>query len=91
MNIKYVPSGQVTSDEVGAALDVTNPEPLPSNHKLWDMPNVLITPHVSGGYHVKATHDKIVQIAARNLTHLIKGEAFENVVDRKTGYRMNHL
>lgn len=73
----------------GAALDVTDPEPLPSDHRLWTMPNVLITPHISGDYHVKATHDKIIRIAARNLAHLIKEESFENLVDMSTGYRMN--
>lgn len=74
----------------GAALDVTNPEPLPAGHRLWNMKNVLITPHVSGGFHVKATHDRIIEIAAKNLSHLVKGEAFENIVDMKTGYRINH-
>ncbi len=73
----------------GAAIDVTNPEPLPADHRLWTMPNVLITPHVSGGYHVKATHDKIIQIAARNIMHLVKGEPFDNIVDMSTGYRIN--
>lgn len=79
-----------TGKLAGAALDVTNPEPLPSNHKLWNLPNVLITPHVSGGYHLKATHDKIVQIAVTNISHLIKGEPFENVVNMSTGYRINN-
>lgn len=74
----------------GATIDVTNPEPLPSDHRLWSMPNVLITPHVSGGYHVKATHDKIVQIAAMNIAHLINEEPFENLVNMSTGYRINN-
>lgn len=74
----------------GAALDVTNPEPLPTDHKLWTMPNVLITPHVSGGYHVRATHDKIIQIAAKNIAHLVNGEPFENIVDMNTGYKINY-
>lgn len=73
----------------GAALDVTNPEPLPPEHKLWTMPNVLITPHVSGGYHLMATHDKIIQIAAKNIMHLVNGEPFENIVDLTTGYKIN--
>lgn len=49
------------------------------------MQNVLITPHVSGGYHVRATHDKIVQIASNNLSHLVNQEMFENIVDMSTG------
>lgn len=74
----------------GAVLDVTDPEPLPKEHRLWDAPNVLITPHVSGGYRVKEAHDRIVKIAGKNLIHLAKGEPFENIVDRKTGYRINY-
>lgn len=73
----------------GATVDVTDPEPLPADHRLWDCPNLLITPHVSGGYHLRATHDKIVQIAAANITHLLRGEAFDNIVDMKLGYRKN--
>ena len=73
----------------GAALDVTDPEPLPASHRLWDIPNVLITPHVSGGYHVKEAHDRIVKIAIKNLVHLVEGEPFENLVDMKTGYRIS--
>lgn len=74
----------------GAVLDVTDPEPLPKEHRLWDAPNVLITPHVSGGYRVKEAHNRIVKIAGKNLVHLVKGEPFENIVDRKTGYRINY-
>lgn len=73
----------------GAILDVTDPEPLPADHKLWDMPNVLITPHVSGGYHVKAAHDRIIEIAVRNINHFLKGEQIENIVNMSTGYRDN--
>lgn len=47
----------------GASVDVTDPEPLPADHKLWDAPNILITPHISGGYHLKQTHDTIIRIA----------------------------
>ena len=51
----------------GAALDVTDPEPLPSSDPLWKTPGIYITPHISGGYHLQATHDYIVRIAADNL------------------------
>lgn len=71
----------------GASVDVTDPEPLPEDHRLWDTEGVLITPHVSGGYHLQATHDKIISIAARNIKHMVNGEPFENLVDMSTGYR----
>lgn len=71
----------------GASIDVTDPEPLPGNHPLWKLPNVLITPHVSGGFHLKETHNRIIKIAAKNISHLLKNEPFENLVDMKTGYR----
>ncbi|MCQ2520554.1 MAG: D-2-hydroxyacid dehydrogenase [Lachnospiraceae bacterium] len=74
----------------GAAVDVTDPEPLPKDHRLWSIPNVLITPHASGGYHLKETHDRIIGIAARNINHLLHNEPFENIVDMKTGYRKNN-
>lgn len=74
----------------GAALDVTDPEPLPKDNRLWNMSNVLITPHVSGGYHLKETHNRIIGIAAKNIKHLLNREPFENIVDMKTGYRKNN-
>lgn len=71
----------------GASVDVTDPDPLPADHKLWNAKNILITPHISGGYHLQATHDKIINIAVNNIRHLAKGEPFENLVDMTTGYR----
>ena len=71
----------------GAALDVTDPEPLPADHALWHTPNVYITPHISGDDHLSATQDKIVQIAARNLAAFMRGVPLENLVDRTTGYK----
>ena len=79
----------VSGKLAGAALDVTDPEPLPEDSKLWSAPNIFITPHVSGGYRVKESQDRIVDIAASNLKHLINGEPYENIVDMKTGYRIN--
>ena len=70
----------------GAALDVTDPEPLPSQHRAWGIPNLLITPHVSGGFHLAYTHNRIVEICADNLGRFVRGEKLENLVDRDTGY-----
>lgn len=71
----------------GAAVDVTEPEPLPADSPMWHTPGVYVTPHVSGGYHLQATHDNIVRIAADNLRRFLRGEALENVVDFATGYK----
>lgn len=68
-------------------LDVTDPEPLPATHRLWKMENALITPHVSGFFHLKQTHDNMVNIAAQNIERLLGGIELTNVVDLSTGYR----
>ena len=64
----------------GAALDVTDPEPLPPEHPLWDMPQVFITPHVSGGYHLSITLDNVVDICAANLRKYLSGEKLDHLV-----------
>lgn len=66
----------------GAALDVTDPEPLPPDSPLWDAPGILITPHVSGGFHLPAVLDNITDIAAENIGHLRAGEPIRNAVAR---------
>lgn len=70
----------------GAGLDVTTPEPLPSESPLWHHKNVLITPHVSGGLHAQRTHDSIFAIAAHNISALPEGP-FRSRVDFTSGYR----
>lgn len=67
-----------------AALDVTDPEPLPPDSPLWDMPNVILTPHVSGA--VEGYGHRAVEIFLRNLQHFVAGEALENVVDPVLAY-----
>lgn len=64
----------------GAALDVTNPEPLPIDSPLWDEPNVFITPHISGGFHLPCVFDNIVAIAAENMRRLQAGQPLRNEV-----------
>ncbi len=70
----------------GAALDVTEPEPLPAEDELWDMDNVLITPHVAGWYFLPVTFERIVKIAGTNLHAWTHGGEFIRVVDRRFGY-----
>lgn len=70
----------------GACLDVTDPEPLPSDHPLWDMDNVILTPHVSGGFSLPETLEKILNLCIENLECYLVKRPLRNVVDRKTGY-----
>lgn len=64
----------------GAALDVTTPEPLPADDPLWSAPNLLITPHVAGQFHLYTVLDNVVRIAAENLRRLQAGEPLVNEV-----------
>ena len=70
----------------GAGLDVTDPEPLPAGHRLWQLPTAVVTPHVSGGYHLQETHNRIAGIFAENLRRFVNGEALKNQVDLAAGY-----
>ena len=68
----------------GAGLDVTDPEPLPSGHPLWTMPNVIITPHVSADSEV----DEEVRwlLVRENLRRFVAGGRLLSVVDPARGY-----
>ncbi len=70
----------------GACLDVTDPEPLPTDHPLWKAKNAIITPHASGGYALDFTLEKILKLCGKNLERFIKGQPLLNRVDMKTGY-----
>ncbi|WP_119327196.1 D-2-hydroxyacid dehydrogenase [Companilactobacillus musae] len=69
----------------GAGLDVTTPEPLPSSSPLWDMKNVILTPHDAGtSVHYE---ERAFDIFKRNLKSYVEnGEVIENVVNYSTGY-----
>lgn len=71
----------------GAFIDVTDPEPLPTEHPLWNAKNIIITPHISGAYHLQETFERIVQIACENLKMFKDSKKLENIVDFETGYR----
>lgn len=69
----------------GAALDVTDPEPLTDGHPLWGKENVIVTPHVSG--HSKSYSARLSEILFANLERLSEGRAdFLNRVDKGRGY-----
>lgn len=68
----------------GAALDVTDPEPLPSDSKLWGYKNVIITPHCAGNSnHV---YERVFKILTYNLERRSKGEQPINKVRKLLGY-----
>ena len=71
---------------LGAGLDVTEPEPLPEGHRMWGIENILITPHVSGGFHLPATCDRIVKICRENLRRHQDGLPFTHLVNWEQGY-----
>ena len=68
----------------GAGLDVTDPEPLPTDHGLWRMPNVIITPHTAAVS--DASSNNTLMIARENLRRYVKGEKLLNLVDLDRGY-----
>jgi len=68
----------------GAGVDVTNPEPLPKGHALWNFPNAIITPHVAGLSDVEYTRDE--ELFIENLRRFAANEPLLNVVDKEKGY-----
>ncbi|MDJ1643903.1 2-hydroxyacid dehydrogenase [Streptomyces pakalii] len=69
---------ELESGRLRAALDVTDPEPLPQGHPLWHAPNVLITPHVGGS--TSAFEPRAKRLLAAQLTRFAAGEPLRNVV-----------
>ncbi|PSR83339.1 hypothetical protein BD289DRAFT_501238 [Coniella lustricola] len=68
----------------GAALDVTDPEPLPDGHPLWFAKNVIITPHISAAS--TSYFDRLWEIVKLNLRNLSRGKDLLNQVNRTEGY-----
>ena len=68
----------------GAGLDVTETEPLPASSPLWDMPNVIITPHHSGLS--DKYMDRAVEVLCRNIKAFIEGGKLPTQVDKELGY-----
>lgn len=78
--VKALKSGKLN----GAGLDVTDPEPLPSDHELWTMPKVIISQHTAGTSDL--TSRNVLMIAKENLRRYIRGEKLLNMVDLARGY-----
>ena len=78
----YIENGHIG----GAGLDVTSPEPLPADSVLWTLPNVIITPHVSGRDSLDSIHELIVGKFLRYLDDYINGRPFDDVVDKTAWY-----
>ncbi|HYA35813.1 MAG TPA: D-2-hydroxyacid dehydrogenase [Candidatus Binataceae bacterium] len=68
----------------GAGLDVFETEPLPSESPLWEMENVILTPHMSGAN--RGYMDKACELFAENLRRFAANQPLLNLVDRKLGY-----
>lgn len=78
--IEALASGSIA----GAALDVVHPEPLPEGHALWDMDNVIITPHMSGD--TEDYLDDLGKLFVENLKRYCDGVPLDNVVDKALGF-----
>ena len=68
----------MTRGRIRAALDVTDPEPLPADHPLWTLPGVLIVPHVGGA--TTAMTPRIAALVRTQIERLAAGQAPLNVV-----------
>ncbi|MFJ8685409.1 2-hydroxyacid dehydrogenase [Micromonospora wenchangensis] len=71
---------ELTSGRLRAALDVTDPEPLPADHPLWELPNVLLTPHVAGS--VRGLLTRAYRLVGEQVRRFVAGSPLVNrVVD----------
>lgn len=69
---------ELRSQRLSAALDVTDPEPLPPDHPLWSAPNVIVTPHVGGAVH--GLYERAYRVAAEQIRAFAAGEDPPNLV-----------
>lgn len=68
----------------GAGLDVTDPEPVPADSPLWDMPNVILSQHTSGSSPHNA--NRVTELFAANLARFLAGEPLQQRIDPGRGY-----
>jgi phosphoglycerate dehydrogenase-like enzyme len=70
---------ELTAGRLRAALDVTEPEPLPAGHPLWSAPGLLLTPHIGGA--VPKTNARAAAAVTDQIMRVLAGEPLVNVVD----------
>jgi len=68
----------------GAVLDVFEEEPLPAGSPLWELPNVIITPHIAGVS--KRSKDTLLDLFTVNINRYLKGLELYNLIDPELGY-----
>jgi phosphoglycerate dehydrogenase-like enzyme len=68
----------------GAGLDVTDPEPLPQDHRLWTHPRVIVTPHTAGGSPRRA--ERVIATFCENLRRMRAGQPLLALIDKEKGY-----
>jgi len=68
----------------GAALDVTDPEPLPDDHPLWDLTNCIVTPHCANPPPLE--RENYARLIRDNVRRFFEGQPLEGLVDPKLGY-----
>lgn len=70
----------------GVWVDVLEQEPLEDGDPLFSAENLIITPHITGGWHLDITRRNIMELCVRNLKAYLGGEPLEHVLDWSTGY-----
>lgn len=73
-----------TGSIAGAALDVFAVEPLPDDSPLWTMPDVIVSPHISGD--ARGWEREVVSVFVENARRFAAGEPLENIVDKEAGH-----
>lgn len=76
-----------TGQIAAAGVDVTEIEPLPADSPLWHQPKLMLTPHISGSYHLPEILETVVDISCYNLKAVLSGGELKNTVDFETGYK----
>ncbi len=78
--VRALESGRLAA----AALDVFEEEPLPADHRLWSLPNVIVSPHMSANF--AGWREAVVEVFLENLDRYLTGRSLNNVVDKERGY-----